>query len=600
MKKLNKIIIGMMVLVSFASCSKELLDKKPLDIITNDVVWGDQALIDAYLTGAYSSMYVFENDNDHHISSSDASGGHFTVFAVNEVSDEAASTHTWSFNANGYKNGGLKIGGGLLEWWDASYKVVRVLNEFIENVSASSTLDPAFKTKRIAEARFLRAFSYFAMVKRYGGVPLITKAADIDAPEEELYPKRNKEQEIYDFVISECKDIVNDLPDEQPASDYGRPGKYAALALQCRAALYAASIANFGSVQLDGIIGIDPGKMTTYYQEAYDAANAIINSGIFSLYDKFPTDKAKNFRQLFLDKMPQNAEVIFARPHDNISPDKNGNGWTYDFMQAPTPNAWGQGTQDGPYLETAEAFELVDGSTGKLDYAALEQGVWTTEELWANKDPRFFATIYTMNTDWQGIKLDGHNGIQLPDGTITTQSYEGILGKGVNILKTGFGVMKYLDESFNQMGDFTVSSQDYIVFRYGEVLLNLAEAAYNLGKTNEALDAVNQIRQRGGIASLSSIDRDIIRHERQVELMFEGHRYWDLRRWRIAVDVLSVNRSGLRFINDYNTGKLRLQIIPKYDGTVSEPQFYERNYYLPITLVRTAKNPNLVENPGYN
>lgn len=577
------------------SCSKELLDKTPLDIITGDVVWKDQALVDADLTGAYSNMYVLEHDNDHHITSSDP---HFSVFAINCVSDEAWSTHTWSFNANAYKNGGLKINGGLLEWWDAGYRVIRVLNEFIEKVPAAP-LDASFKAERIAEARFLRAYAYFALVERYGGVPLITQVHSIDSPEDSIYPKRAPEQAVYDFVISECKDIANTLPEVQPATDYGRPSKYAALALACRAALYAGSLANFGTVGLNGVVGIDPSKKEGYYQQAYDAADQIVKSKQFELYNKYPEDKVKNFRQLFLDKMPQNPEVIFARPHDNISPDKNGNGWTYDFFQAPTPNAWGQGTQDGPYLETAEAFEHTDGSSGALDYAVMEQGLWTTEELWANKDPRFYASIYTMNTLWKGKDLDGHNGILKPDGTITTQSYEGVLGKGPSTMKTGFGVMKYLDESFDNMGDFTTSSQDYIVFRYGEVLLNLAEAALNLGKTNEALDAVNQIRERAGIAELTAVDRDRIRQERKVELMFEGHRYWDLRRWRIATQVLSVNRSGLQYIYDSNTGKFKLSVIHNMDGTVSSPQFYPYNYYLPVTLARTAKNHNLVENPGY-
>lgn len=595
MKKEITIFLGVLILASTMSCRKQLLDKTPLDIITSDVVWKDQNLIDATLTGAYSDMYVFEHDNDHHITSS---GPHFSVFAINCVSDEAKSNHTWSFNANSYKTGGLKINGGLLEWWEKAYQVIRVLNEFIEKVP-SAPVDAAFKRGRVAEARFLRAYAYFAMVERYGGVPLITTAQSIDAPKDSLYPKRATEQAIYDFVISECNAIVNDLPTTQPSTDYGRPSKYAALALECRAELYAASIAQFGTVKLDGVLGIDPSKATGYYQKSYDAAEQIINSGQFSLYDKYPSNKVKNFRQLFLDKMPQNPEVIFARPHDNISPDQSGNGWTWDFFDSPTPNAWAQGNQDGPYLETAKAFEHVDGSSGELDNAAIQQGVWTTESLWANKDPRFYASIYTMNTVWQGRNLDCHNGILLPDGTITNQSYNGILGKGPSTMNTGFGVLKYLDESFNSLGNFTTSSQDYIVFRYGEILLDFAEASFNLAKTTESLDAVNQIRARAGIALLTSIDRDKIRHERQVELMFEGQRYWDLRRWRVADQVLSVNRSGLRYIYDSNTGKFKLSVIQKIDGTGSVPQFYTQNYYLPITLKRTAIDNNLVENPGY-
>ena len=164
--------------------------------------------------------------------------------------------------------------------------------------------------------------------------------------------------------------------------------------------------------------------------------------------------------------------------------------------------------------------------------------------------------------------------------------------------------MKYLDESKDNGNSSSAgifgSKQDYIVFRYGEILLNYAEAAFALGKTSEALDAINKIRKRAGIAELTTIDVDKIRHERRVELAFEGHRYWDLRRWRIAEDYLSRNMHGLRFILDYTTKKFRIQKIDKIDGATNTPLFRPENYYLPITHKRTNQNHNLVENPGYN
>ena len=143
------------------------------------------------------------------------------------------------------------------------------------------------------------------------------------------------------------------------------------------------------------------------------------------------------------------------------------------------------------------------------------------------------------------------------------------------------------------------SSVDWLVFRYGEILLNYAEAALALGKSGDALGAVNQIRERAGIADLPSLSQDQYRHERRVELAFEGHRYWDLRRWRTAQTLLSQNTSGLRYILDFTTGKYKLMVIENIDGTVTPPAFYPQNYYLPITITRTGNNPNLVENPGY-
>ena len=316
-------------------------------------------------------------------------------------------------------------------------------------------------------------------------------------------------------------------------------------------------------------------------------------------------DKVKNFKDIFLKK--RNSEVIFARQHDGSDKEVGGAGWCYDYFQCPYPNGWSNGNHDAPYLEMAEAFEYKDGSPGKIKEEFYEKDrLVTMDELWQDKDPRFFATIYTQGTQWQGRTLNYYNGLILPDGSVQQQgSYEGVLANGEQKywVACGFGVMKYLDESKNNGDGSTAgifgSKQDFIVFRYGEILLNYAEAALALGKTSEALDAVNQIRTRAGIAQLTSIDVDKIRQERRVELAFEGHRYWDLRRWRIAEDVLSRNMCGLKFILDYTTRKFRIQKVEKIDGATNTPLFRHENYYFPLTHVRTNQNPNLVENPGY-
>ena len=195
----------------------------------------------------------------------------------------------------------------------------------------------------------------------------------------------------------------------------------------------------------------------------------------------------------------------------------------------------------------------------------------------------------------------------LPDGSIErATSYEGILARGTQSSPgTGFGVMKYLNESSNNLNSWPpTSDQDFIVFRYGETLLNLAEAAFELGKESEALAAINEIRERAGIVTLSSIDRDKIRHERKVELAFEGHRYWDVRRWRTATVDLSRDFKQVQYFLDVNSYKdpnspSKYKVVITSAHATNPAQFREENYYLPITLARTANNPNLVENPGY-
>ena len=147
---------------------------------------------------------------------------------------------------------GIPEDGGMLEWWDNAYYTIRNLNELIARVP-NSPIDAETAKVRIAEARFLRAYCYFAMVKRYGGVPLLTEAPQLDSSEELLYPKRNSEKELYDFILDETMSISEDLAN---VTEVGRANKWAALSLYCRAALYAGSIAQYGKVQLDGLLGI--------------------------------------------------------------------------------------------------------------------------------------------------------------------------------------------------------------------------------------------------------------------------------------------------------------------------------------------------------
>lgn len=587
MKKIVYIVLFLIGLLS--SCTKDVLDKNPLNIISDAVVWSDPILIDAYLTECYDEM-GFINDiayNENPGRMDDGSRSWFAISTQTNISDECMAGWEW---INGGVSYYLRVDNTFGEWW--GYPLVRKLNLFLEKLP-TSTVDDATKKSMIAEARFLRAYAYFNMVKRYGGVPLIIKAQTLDAPHEELYPKRDKEEVIYDFILSEIDAITNDLQDIKNGG--GRPTKYAALALKSRVAMYAGSISEWGQVQLDGVVGIPAAKSEQYWQSSYDASKAIISSGLFSLYNKYPEDKVANFRNIFLDE--NNSEVIFSEIYDGLA----GKGHSWDFLNEPLGyQSWGAGGQSNAYLDMVEAFENKDGSTGVIDRQRIADGyLWTMDELFGNKDPRFHASIQTQGDIWMGDTLMVYKGIRKEDGTITQESYKELNGWGKSTwgrVSTPFMMLKHMEGAIGE--ELGTSKTDWIVFRYAETLLNLAEAAFELGKQGEALDAVNQIRNRAGIVPLTSINREKIRHERRVELAFEGNRYWDVRRWRTAVTDLSIPFSGMNYIIDYTTRKFLIQIVPNILGTPS-PVFLPRNYYLPITLARTNNNPNLVENPGY-
>lgn len=583
---MKKLLYSVLVVCwALPSCNEDVLEKKPLDIITNDVVWDDPALVDAYLANVYNEMsFMMELDYG-------AGTGWFDITYTVLMADEAAPGWEGGKHVNIMNTGNTSEYG---EWW--GYETVRKINFMLEEM-VDAELDADFKQQRVAEARFLRAFAYFKMVERYGGVPLITTVQSQDAPEDELYPVRDKEQAVYDFILAELDALMADLR-EPGEGDVGRASKAAAMALKSRAAMFAASIAQWGEVQLEGVVGIPASEAVNYWQISYDASRSIIDGAQFSLYNELE-DKTLNYRNIFLDE--NNSEVIFSEIFNGPA----GKAHSWDFFNGIAGfHPWGIGHQICAYLEMVEAFENVDGSDPKLDRAKIADGyLWTTEEMFGKKEPRFKAMIITQDDLWTGVKLDKHQGIRQEDGTITRDDYKGIAAEGFSATgrasSTPFQILKYLDESVVVVPGPATSATDYIIFRYAEILLNYAEAAFELGKLDEALEAVNQIRERAGLGALSSIDREAIRQERKIELAFEGTRYFDLRRWRIAEEALTGSFTNMNYILDFETGKYLLQLVPDFEAGANAV-FAERHYYLPITLERIANNNKLVENPGYS
>ena len=285
MKNFKNIMLVTLSVISLSACDS-LLDRAPLDVISDEQVYKDQALADRKLDLAYTKMTVMLNECPK-IRNAKEDPTWYTEtdnwhgpFIVNELADEAV-VHWIKNHSTEAKAVGITNSGGILEWWENAYEINRVLNEFLEGMGASS-FSAQYKDERIAEARFLRAFNYFFMVKRYGGVPLILNSQKMSDPSSELFAKRNTEKEVYDFILSEMDDIVGKLP-VRAQTELGRPSRGAAMALKARAALYAGSIAKYGTVQLGGLLGIDAALANDYFQKAYDACKQIRDWHEYSL-----------------------------------------------------------------------------------------------------------------------------------------------------------------------------------------------------------------------------------------------------------------------------------------------------------------------------
>lgn len=583
-------VFSMLLLIGMASCKKDFLSREPKNVVSEIVAYGSISGVEALSVVLYNDMQT--EDFSYHV------GGEAGFPST--TTDEALRCYVW-----GNVNNAI-VGNWFGDW---NYGRIRRVNDFIEKIPNAS-IDAASKKRFLAEARFIRAFHYFALVKRYGGVPLITTVQQYQTGDQvsSLVVPRNKEQEIYDFIASEVDAFAADLPDDyrnSPANTF-RINKFAALAIKCRAMLYAASSAKYATVQLNGLVGITPTMANSYWEKAMDAADLIIKSNKFSLYNSNP-DKAANFQQLFLTI--GNSEAIFTKAYQ--APDK---GHSFDYYNAPQSFKVDYGCATNPTLEMVEEFEYKDGSPGTLKTKdALGNPILYNKpsDLFLNKDPRMFASILTPFDTWQGGVVEVRRGVidngvkytseSLGDvypagGTFKRVGKDGPLTTG-DPTKTGFYIKKFLDP-VNRV-NMARSTTPWMVFRFGEVLLNYAEAAFELGKTDLAMDAVNQIRSRAGIAAVGSITLEKIRHERQVELAFENHRLWDMRRWRIASTVLSNTQlhalyPWIMWQNGVDPSNMKY-IFEKVPAPKLTRTFPEMLYYEPVP----QQNPPYIQNPQY-
>ncbi len=589
----NKLLYFLLSFITFSlffSCKNDL-NVSPQNIIQDDVVFSNESAINAYFASLYSDLPIedfnfiigggFNNGNG-------ASG-------LSKITDEAMTC---------LNDDGLGIGGGTsLGWW--GYNSVRNVNGFIEKIA---TADFPIEKKNVwlGEAKFIRAYYYFGMVKRYGGVPLITTVQQFTGSNlDELKVPRNTEKEIYDFIAAELDEAAKLLNE---TSDAGRANRYVVYALKSRAMIYAASESMFGSMQLNGLVGIPSSNANTYWQAAYDAAKLVIDAGKYSLYNK-SADKAVNYTNLFLDT--DNPENIFVKQFKY--PDK---AHSYDLWTLPRNGVGspiGYGSRINPTLELVESYEYKDGTDGKLkfnDNSGVPIQYSNPADIFLNKDPRLDATILCPFSVWKGYVMDVRAGIIDNGATITSGNYNDLyknmhiiglngIGGGGEVSQTGFYVRKYLQPAYDKTSVVNFSSfQQFIDFRYAEILLNYTEAAFELGKIAEATTVLNLIRDRAGIKLLvdGEISIDKIRHERQIELALEPHRYWDLRRWHIADKVL--NNTKFTAILPYLISADNSYIYKKQE--ISYPKTFTPNmYYERIDPNEISKNSKLIQNPGY-
>lgn len=419
----TRFIILMSLMLGLTSCFDNILDKGPQDVYSDENLWNSQSLIEAYVIDLYSTSRlggIFrESEKIELITTTDeALGGQIYAHTHEICRGVVNSTH--NFN----------------QYWD--YEFIRRANYFLENYK-QGVLEPELLENRAAEVRFLRAFCYFEMVKRYGGVPLVLSVQDINDGDK-LFVSRNKEDEVYDFIIKECDDIAKILPESYEDSESGRITRYAAWALLSRAALYAGSIAENGSPINDpnGKVGIPADKAEAYYQASLNASNKLV--GKFSLYEK-NENKVLNYQNLFLDT-ENNSEVILWKKYVPIL-----SGHSYDWWQSIDLH----NVCVAVSAEMVNSFDMVDGSNKEIDFSNV---TGTLNKILEKKDPRLHASVLWNGAEWKNKPIESYRGvIDVINGervtmTDRTKEYKGMAQQGSDFcenMATGFTLKKYLD-----------------------------------------------------------------------------------------------------------------------------------------------------------
>lgn len=538
---MKKIILCIITALFAVSCTE--LDVDPTDRISDAAVWDSKKTVDAYTTGLYAQMR-------------DAS----ELYANNltDCYSDILKSSSWDQYNHSYNKALLEVdyfkstNAGSLDKW-GNYDRIKRQNEFLLAApDKGAHLGADFINMRIAEVRFIRAFAYFEMARVYGGVIIRQETGGLDSrPEQDKV--RATEAETWDFIVNELELSAKDLPVKWESEWTGRATKAAAYGLLSRCALYAKK-----------------------WDVAVLAADSAQSAGGRLI--------TTSYKDVFTTPLESNPEVLFSVSF--ADPVVHG----FDRFYRPSGDV-DVYSAAAPTSELVDSYEMADGTS--FSWAA------NGTDPYSGREPRFYASILYNGAPWEGRTIetfvDGTDGFQewKPAGAVTSSV-------------TGYYMRKYLQEGNDYL--INKSNQFDVVIRYAEVLLNRAEALaeldYAANKT-QALAAINEVRNRVGLPGITDSqvnDKEslmaFVRHERTVELAFEGFRYWDLRRWRLAESVIhNQTAHGVKITKNEDNSFKYEQV--ECDGGLT--RYFVSKYYLLSIPESERLNNSLIgpNNPGW-
>lgn len=514
--KINKYIIGLGLTFSFlfAGCDS-FLDPAKDGKLGEEDIWNETRRAFGFLNDAYNKLPSGYNYIDNAMLAAGC--------------DEAVHSDVTS-DIKGFNNGTWDSYFLVENVWSKNYEGIRIVNRFLERIddlkmpvkpTVSGTDEQLIRTRERmkGEAFFLRAYFYFELIKRYGGVPLFTKSLTV---EEAQQATRASYDDCMKQIIADCDSAANRLPEQYKGSsesvgfddkkELGRPTTGAAYGLKSRALLYWASPLN------------NPGNDKERYKRSADAAQLVVKSAFRYKLMNF-TDDSESFTDLYAvseNFLQYHREIVFSTKYNN----------TVSVEQQNSPLTMGGKGLTNPTQNLADAFGMANGKGINEPGSGYDE-----DHPYVGRDPRFYMTF----------AYDGSE-FTVNDKTQTIETFEG--GKDATATnktatKTGYYLKKLLSPQAVWDGRTNNITRTWILMRYAEVLLNYAEAMNEYCESpsqapNDSIyKVVELIRKRAELspyklpAGLTKEEmREVIRNERRVELAFEEHRFFDIRRWR--------------------------------------------------------------------
>ncbi|MBQ4903225.1 MULTISPECIES: RagB/SusD family nutrient uptake outer membrane protein [Alistipes] len=546
--------MGLAAALCGTSCS-DVIDLNPGDRFSPATVWSSTTTVDSYVLGLYS---IFSSSCEFY-----GTGSPNLTDAYSDILKSGSwDQYNHSYNRSLFQESAFNsTSAGAFECWSTHYERIRRENEFLRDAPKyREKFGEKWMDTRIAEVRFCRAYAYYLLCRVYGGVILRT---EVDGPEQND-KARSTEADCWDFIIEELKDLAPQLPqgnktengDNWDDANYGRATQQAAYGLLSRVALFAE-------------------RWDVAAQAARDVEKC---GGALDL---------TGYANVFNGDLKSNKEILFG-----VDFEQDVITHRYDAYVRPSGDAKALGTSAlysvfFPTSELADSYEMADGTPFS----------WETHgsDPYTGREPRFYATILYNGASWMGRTIESYVG-----GADGFKEYEN--SKSANTTVTGYYLRKYLKDG-DKSWITAYSAQTCILIRYAEVLLNKAEALAELSwdqNSVEALQALNDVRGRVGLPSRQTASKEefmeFVRHERMVELAGEGFRYWDLRRWRLAEEVINgKNVHGVK-ITKTDSG-FNYEHVDADNG--NKRIFYDRYYHFAIPESERSKNPLCDNNQGW-